>query len=140
MALVTTYDAKQVVIAAAGIQLTGYTDGEFLNIAASSDDYGFSNGADGSVTRFPLNDSTHTVTVTLQQTSPSNSTLNGLRGAVFPFSVTDLNGSEVFVGTGWIQRSPDIADARESGSRAWTLLVVADVKEYGGANLTPIGF
>jgi len=136
---VDTYDAANVKITMGPSELTGFADGDFLNIEKESDDYTDESGADGRVTRSKSNDRRATVTFTCTQGSPANSLLNAVRltglasGVAVPFSAADLNGDTLISGAAsWVKKPPATGYAKESGTREWTLMVVTDVENYGG--------
>jgi len=140
---VKIYNSDQAICTFAGIPiLTGKADGTWLTVAPVSDTFDDASGADGEVVRSNNNDKRHTVTITLLQSSVANSLLASLHvidksstggGGVGPFSLTDLNGTEVFVaGKAWIKRGPDLEHAKAVSNRVWILTAVEDAKFEGG--------
>jgi hypothetical protein len=69
--LVGTYDPKKVIITLGGVPIGGYADG-FVQIDPNSETWTKKVGADGEVARALSNDNTHTIQITLMQTSLSN--------------------------------------------------------------------
>ena len=87
-------------------------------------------GLDGEVARSISTDGRHTVTLTLQQTSPSNDVLSGLAAVdkltcgagSFPLLIQDLCGRTMFAtDKAWISRAPNVTFGRETVDREWTL-------------------
>jgi hypothetical protein len=99
----SNYNPKKVVITFGGVPIDGYTDGTFINIAPNDVD-GFKKkvGADGEVAWAQSSDNTHQITISLMQSSLSNTYLSGVRNtdkltgkALLPLSITDLNGGSL---------------------------------------------
>ena len=75
---IRTYNPGRVVITVNGFDVTGYADGTFVTIALASDGVTTQVGADGEVARAINTDQRVDITLTLQQTSPTNDFLSGL--------------------------------------------------------------
>jgi hypothetical protein len=126
--IVTTYDPKKVIITFGGVPLGGFADGTFVQVDPSGDFFTKKIGADGEVTRSMSNDNTHTVAITLQQSSLSNQYLSTCKTAdkltglgTLPLSITDLNGASLFFWPqAWINADPGWGFAKENTDRAWT--------------------
>jgi hypothetical protein len=125
---VKSYDPKKVIVNYGGITLSGFEDGTFVEVKPSSDTWTRKVGADGEVVRVRSNDDTSEVTVTLQQVSPSNDYLSGIRiadattglGGVLPLSIVDLSGTTVmFFPQAWIKKMPDVSRAKDAGNTQW---------------------
>lgn len=122
-----TYDPKKVIITFGGVPILGYADGTFVSVTPSNDRFSKAIGADGEVARTKSNDNTHEVTITLIQSSLSNSYLSGILNAdrltnegVLPLSITDLSGTTLmFWKDAWIRTDPDVEFSKETGERAW---------------------
>jgi len=122
-----TYDPKEVIMTFCGIPISGFDDGTFIQVTASSDRYTKKIGADGEVARVRGNDYTSEVTTTLLQTSPSNTILTGFMEAdrltnkgIGPLSITDLSGGSIFFWPhAWIKKCPDYAASKDLEPRAW---------------------
>jgi hypothetical protein len=86
-------------------------------------------GADGEVARALSNDNTHTIQITLMQTSLSNVYLRTVMNAdkltglgMLPLSFTDLNTMEVkFWPQAWVSVEPGTGRAKETTDTQWTL-------------------
>lgn len=127
---VRTYNPARVLVLVGGVPLQGFSDGTFVEIAPAADRVTSKSGADGEVARSIGTDKRHTITITLQQTSPSNDALSAMLladelsggGLPVPVMVQDLSGRTVFaVDRGWVSKAPAISFAVESGDRVWTL-------------------
>jgi arabinogalactan endo-1,4-beta-galactosidase len=126
--LVTTYDPKRVIITFGGVPIGGFADGTFIQVDPNSESFTKKVGADGEVTRSMSNDNTHTVVITLQQSSLSNQYLSTCKNAdrltglgMLPLNITDLNGASLFFWPqAWISTDPGWGYAKENTDRAWT--------------------
>jgi hypothetical protein len=125
---VTTYDPKKVIITFGGVPIGGYADGTFVQVDPSGDFFTKKVGADGEVARAMSNDNTHTVVITLQQSSLSNPYLSACKNmdkltglGMLPLSITDLNGATLFTWPqAWVTGDPSWGYAKENTDRAWT--------------------
>ena len=117
------YDPKKKTVVINGVFLTGFGDGDFLQYSKEEDDYTPYKGSQGEVDYSENPDESCMMTVTLKNTSPSNSYLTGLSQAKTPisFSSTDSNdhGQSVSGEDGVILKIPDNANGKEIGSREW---------------------
>lgn len=137
--IVTTYDSKKVIVTFGGVPITGFADGTFIQIDANGDFFTKKIGADGEVVRSMSNDNTHTVQITLQQSSVSNDYLSTCHNAdkltgrgMLPLAIADLNGTTLhFWSQAWISSDPSWGYAKESTDRQWTLQTG---QEIGGNN------
>lgn len=135
---VNTYDPKKVIITLGGVPITGFADGTFIQVDPNSATWEKKVGADGEVIRAMQNDNTHTVQITLQQSSASNDYLSSVMAAdkltgkgMLPLSITDTNGSTVaFWPQAWVQTDPSYGYAKEATDRQWTI----HTGQIGGLN------
>jgi hypothetical protein len=124
---VKTYDPKKLVVSFGGIPITGFADGTFIQITTNTEAFTKKIGADGEVGRSRGNDDTSEVTVTLIQTSQSNTYLTGVHttdkltnAGALPLMITDLLGKTVFMwDSAWIKKLPDFEAGKEISDRAW---------------------
>lgn len=72
------YDAKDVALTVDGVFITGFADGTFIEAEKDEDNMDTAVGAQGDVVDSTVNNPLGTITVTLQQTSPSVSYLTQL--------------------------------------------------------------
>lgn len=142
---VNTYDPKKVIITFGGVPIVGFADGTFVQVDPNSETWTKKVGADGEVVRAQSNDNTHTVQITLQQTSASNDYLSTcmnvdkLSGkAMLPLTITDLNGTTLhFWAQAWVSTDPSYGFAKESTDRQWTIQTGQEsIANYGG-NILP---
>jgi hypothetical protein len=136
---VGNYDPKKVLVNFGGNILSGFAPGTFVNIAPDDAD-GFKKqvGADGEVGRAQSANNTHSVTVTLMQTSLSSQVLSTIRNtdkltgrAILPLTITDLNGATLaFWPQAWIHGDPEWGFGDELTDRQW----VFDTGQQGADN------
>ena len=140
---VKTYDPKKVIITFGGVPITGFADGTFIQVTQDADSWAKKVGADGEVVRAKSNDNTHTVTITLQQSSGSKDYLSTCLNldkltnkGMLPLVITDLNGTTLESWLqAWVSKDPDWEYAKEATDRAWVLMTgQAATTLYGGVN------
>ena len=128
---VRTYDPKNVIVTIAGIPMSGFSDGTFLEVDRNEATWNTVVGADGFVTRGKTNNFTGTMTLTLKQSSPSNDVLSGLLAldeatntGVFPILVKDLSGNSIyFSANAWITQYANSTFGKDINDRQWTLML-----------------
>ena len=138
---VRTYSSRRVSIIIGGTPITGFAPDTFINVAPSADNFTKSVGASGEVSRAEMADRTGQVTLTLQQTSPSNDFLTDLYiqdrqtlAETVTFLLKDENGTtKIEAEDCWVQRIPDVEMAQEVGTREWTL-DLGDMVDFIGSN------
>lgn len=96
----TTYDFKKVSVIVDGVYITGFMDGEVIQVEKNEDDIIPHVGAGGDVTYAESADQTGTITITLKQTSSSLPFLQRLRKSkrIFPIQIVDSNTNAYRVG------------------------------------------
>jgi|SRR5690554_38484 len=123
---VRTYDPQDVNVIVNGVVLTGLAEGTFVSIEREEESYTSYVGAKGEVARAVNANKMGTITVTLEQTSPSNAYLRRLANsnATFPVSVVDQNSGETSGGNdAWIQQPASKEFGDEISTREWTFVV-----------------
>ena len=124
-----TYSPDRVKILVGPHIITGVADGTFIVIEQMTDGVTSEAGAYGDVARAMSLDPRHAITLTLQQTSKSNLVLTGLyeadrlsggSGAV-PVGVTDLRGTSLFAGTGWIVKKANATFSKGLETKEWRI-------------------
>ena len=124
-----TYDPKQVAVIIAGQIISGFADGTFVNVERDEDTWSLQVGADVEATRAKSNNKSGTLTVTLQQGSPSNAVLAALATAdeltntgIFSFLIKDNSGNSLHLAeTAYIQKPAGSEYGREAGTREWVI-------------------
>lgn len=135
-----TYDPNKVIVIFGGIPISGFADGTFINIVAAADRFTKKVGADGEVARAKTNDFTNEVTLTLLQTSLSNTYLSTVanldrlsNAGALPLLITDTNGDTLESwGTAWVKKMPDSGFAKETGERAWAFDTGQSIIDFVG--------
>lgn len=146
---VKIYDCTQIAIVYAGVPISkgpgasGYAEGIFLEYDQDGDDWGVKKGADGSLTRFGINEPVTLAQIHLMQTCASNAVFSGMRSldikgvngaGVGTFAATDLQGTSTIVaGKCWVLGPPKVGYGKEAGERIWRL-VLAQVERLDGGN------
>lgn len=139
MAQVKTYSPDRISCTAGPFIISGYAEGTFISAEPLGDGVSSVSGADGETARATSADSRWRVTITLLQTSDSNTDLNSLANAdrasggdgIFDLTLADLRGDTVGGGKAWVVSKPsfDFSDSIEN--REWVLEVHGDF-DIGG--------
>lgn len=125
-----TYDPKRVSIIVGAAIMSGLAEDTFVSVEEIGDGVTSVSGADGEVARSMSADRRARVTLTLQQTSPSNDALSALLqidrasggNGVFAVAITDLRGSSLMTSSeAWIVKAPTSEFAATVGTREWTI-------------------
>lgn len=94
MPTTTSYDANDVTVTADGTFITGFAEGSMVEGEKDEDNFAASVGSQGDVIVSEVNNPLGTITITLQQTSPSVSFLNRLANNKKEFPIWVIyNGS-----------------------------------------------
>jgi hypothetical protein len=126
--LLSSYDPKRVIVTYGGVPIGGYADGTFVNITPGADNFSPVVGADGEVARAMSNNNTHTVEITLLQSSLSNEYLSLCKNAdkltglgMLPLQILDANGGTLFFWPqAWISKDPNYEFGNDITDRNWT--------------------
>lgn len=141
-AVLTDIDPAKYVINFGGANINGYADGVYSSFELDEDFYNTLTGADGFTTRVRTNNNTGILTVTLVQSSPSNSVLQAFFdvdrtspfGSPLPLIVKNLIGTEfISSSAAWIIKLPTLDQGKEVQNREWRIQA-ADVKVFAGGN------
>lgn len=127
--MVRTYDPKQVAQIAAGAIIEGFAEGEMISVERNEDSANLSIGSKGEGTRAVTNNRSGRLTITLQQTSPSNAVLDAQRiamelsgGGIFSFLGKDNLSGDTWEGTtAWVVKPPTMGFSNETSNREWII-------------------
>lgn len=136
-----SYDAKQVTVIVGGAILSGFADGSFVKVERNVDAFSLIVGADGEATRSKSNNRSGRVTVTLQQTSDSNTILAAYAAAdeltnsgIVPVLIKDNSGVSIHsAAQAWIVKYAGSDYAKESGTKEW-VMESSDLITFPGGN------
>lgn len=137
-----TFDPKELSIIAGPYILRGFAD-TMVTVARTNPAYEMVVGADGEATRVKSNDRSGTITVTLQQSSPSNDELSTLalldeagNAGLFPLLIKDNLGTTLCAAdTCFIEKFPDAAFAKTTQTREWVFRTDTLAMFIGGNNV-----
>ena len=129
MPRVKTYASKQIIITFGPHTVTGYAEDSFVTIDQNGEGTTKVVGCDGEVARSLSPDKTHTVKVSLLQTSDSNKFFNKVRkldmetgDGIFPLMITDLRGGLLFQASeAWITKDPTRTYGKTTQNREWQI-------------------
>lgn len=134
-----TIDPKKVILTIGGVPIGGYADGTFISFEMAEDAFTTSVGADGETVRVKSNNRLGTLTITLQQTSDSNSSLSAVATAdqlsgtgIVAVLIKEIGGdTSIISGKGWVRKLPVAEYGKEVANREW-ILDLADVDAFIG--------
>jgi hypothetical protein len=136
-----TYAAEKVIVTVGGVIVTGFADGDFINVKYSEDRYISKAGADGEVGRSKTASRLGEIEITVSGTSLANDELSAIFNLAqiggidppIPFGVADLSGRS-FAGASkaWIKSTPDLTFGKEISDRKWVLEAADLTISFGG--------
>lgn len=137
---IKTYNPNDTVFTFGGNIMTGYADGVFLSIVRPEDMYNTTVGANGEVVRVQSNNTMSEVTLTLLQSSLSNTILSAIHEldivsgfGVLPIAIKDLSGlTTFFAGDGFIKKYADQEFGKEISNREWVFTTAESNILIGG--------
>lgn len=142
MGALKTLDPDQYTIAALGVLVDGYADGEFVTLEWAEEAFKTVVGTDGQVARSKNMNKLATITVKLLQTSSSNALLSAIHiqdraaangAGVGPFLIRDRQGATVYAAEkAWIKKAPNVSLDKTATSREWVFEALLDVFIEGG--------
>jgi len=125
------YIPSQVVISIGGLhEIVGIPDGEFVSVTKNNYAVKTYRALDGEKMRVFNNDNSYSLTISLVQSSPSNTVLDTLfkidqltRRGKFPVAISDLSGSSRFYcASAWIETVPDMVFANDLQINKWKIM------------------
>lgn len=124
-----TFNPKDVVVIFGNAIISGFADGTFIEAERTEDAFTMSSGADGEVTRVGSANRSGTITITLAQSSASNSVLSQIAqrdeligNGVLPLTIKDINGQTTIVSAfAWIRKLPTTGFSKDIETREWVL-------------------
>jgi hypothetical protein len=139
--MIKTYDPKNISLIVGGKIITGFGDATFITVERNEQAFNLKVGVDGEGARSKNNNKSGKVTFVLMQTSSSNDDMSALAAAdelsnsgVVPLYMKDHNGTTL-VGalSAWIQKLPNIEEAKEVSMRTW-ILETDELNMFVGGN------
>ena len=139
----STYVPEDILVIVGGAIIDGYADGTFINVERDEDTFSKKTGANGRTTRTKSSNKSGSITLTLQQTSPSNDVLSAFHAideqtanGVIPVLIKDKRGTSLYSSpAAWVKKPAAASFAKESENREWTL-DCADLEGFTGGNPT----
>lgn len=124
-----TFDFKKLNVIFGVSVLTGFSDGDAVEISEENPAFNSASGADGYVDRIKNNSNFLIITIRLRQTSPTNQILSALHladrvgGITLPITIRDSSGTSLFSALqAWIEGFPKtISYGNEAKTREWVI-------------------
>lgn len=124
-----TFDFKKLSVIFGVSQISGFSDGDAVEVSEENDAFNSEGGADGYVDRVKNNNNFLMITLRLRQTSPTNQVLSGLHaadrvaGAPLPLLIKDRSGNTLIsAAQAWIVGYPkSITFGNEPAQREWII-------------------
>ena len=135
-----TYDPRDVIVLLNGIPIGGFADGTFININRNVETFGYLTGVDGEFVRFKRADKSGLITLTLNQSSDSNSILQSQHeldlisntGAFGIFISYKFTGATYTSSNAFVVSHPDADLSKEATTREWKILCdPLEIREVG---------
>ena len=134
-----TFDPKEVSIIFGEYIIRGFAETQ-ISVARDNAAYEMVIGADGEATRVKSNDRSGTITITLQQSSPSNDDLSTIALAdelsntgLRPFYMKDNLGNSLYsAATAFIEQIPEASFGKTANDRTWIIKTDNLVAFLGG--------
>lgn len=123
-----TFDPKEVSVILGEYIIRGFSD-DMISVVRDNPAWEMVIGSDGESTRVKSNDRSGTITITLQQSSPSNDDLSTLALAdelsntgLRPFYMKDSLGTSIYTATTcFVEQIPEAAYGKTASDRVWIL-------------------
>ena len=119
------FDPKKVKVTVAGLNIVGFSE-EKVMVERSNNSWELTVGCDGEATRVKSNDLSGKITLTLQQTSPSNDFLTTVfyndqaNNEVVRVEILDTSGkSKIVAAKAWIEKMPEASYGKTHSDRQW---------------------
>jgi len=140
--LLGTFDFKKVSVIFGVTPITGFAEGDSIEVSQENDAFNSVGGADGGVDRVRNHSNFLNITLRLRQTSPTNQVLSALHttdllsNVTLPFLIKDRSGDTVISATSsWITKFPtSIAFGNEPKAREWVIRTGSNIFVNVGGN------
>lgn len=123
-----TFDFKKLNVIFGVAQITGFAEGDALEVDEENDAFNSASGADGYVDRVKNSSNFLTITMRLRQTSPTNQVLSALHAAdraastPLPLLIKDRSGTTLISAAhAWITKFPKSSFGNETKEREWVI-------------------
>ena len=139
-----TYDPKETTITFGNIIFNGFAE-EKVTISYQDDSYDLAIGCDGESTRVRKNNNSAQITITLQQSSPTNDKLSvvslidrNTNLGILPLAIRDNSGTTVaFAPSAYIMKTPDLTLANTNQTCQWVFVTDLLGFHLGSNAITP---
>ncbi len=137
-----TFDPNQLTVSIGSHTATGFAEGTMLSIDMDDQRYNTEVDANGNSIRYKINNNNATITLTLNQGSPTNDILSTFVNldrqtdtGVFPMSIKDNRGSTLITSIGaYVEKTPTVDFGTTGNNREWVLKATEVGFFVGGLN------
>jgi hypothetical protein len=135
-----SFDANQLSVVFGVTPITGFAKDTSLTIETENPQYHHNTDLHGNATRYRINDTSAKITLTLTQSSSSNTLLSNYveldrqnDSGVFPIFIKDANSTTLFTSTSaYIMQVPSNEYGEDGKTREWVLMA-SGVSHYIGS-------
>lgn len=135
-----TYDLRKVQCIFGPDIISGYAEGDGIEIEYDEESWTYTPSADGGGTRSKTNQLSAVITIHLMQTSPANQLLQNAWNAdnvgnagLRPLLIKDGSGNSLHASEScWVEKLPGSPYNRAAGPRDWTLRTQELITNLGG--------
>jgi hypothetical protein len=137
-----TFDPNQLAVIVGTHVATGFAEGTMLSIEMDEQRYNTEVDANGNSIRFKLNNNNATLTLILNQGSPTNDVLSVFEnldrqadGGTFPIMIKDNRGSTLINSLGaYVEKTPVVSFGTTGNNREWVIKATNVGFFVGGLN------
>lgn len=137
-----TFDFRKLSVIFGAAQITGFAQGDALEVKEENNAFNVEGGADGFVDRVKNNANFLTITLRLRQTTPANQVLSALHladragGVPLPLLIKDRSGTTLITAAkAWITKFPDAKFGNDTQEREWIIQTGSDYVINLGGNV-----
>lgn len=128
MSVAQTYDPRDVVVSVNSTIITGFAESSFVKCSKNTDNFTHHVGGQGEVSYTETADQTGTITIKINNTSPSYIFLNQLaqQRTTYPVSVADRNTGQTYGGSEARIKKPADFEGSKDITQAEFQIIVSD--------------
>lgn len=137
-----TFDPNQLAVTIGNHIATGFAAGTMLSAEMDDNRYNTETDAHGNSIRYKVNNNNATITLTLNQASPTNDVLSVLQNVdrqsdlgVFPMTIRDNRGTTLITSlSAYVEKTPSVVFGDSGNNREWVIKATEVGFFAGGLN------